>query len=143
MSENSYLATNNDALPVSEHVTIPRTSWDGTVRFMLNEMSLSIGETIYGLGERFGQLVKNGQRISMWNTDSGTGSEQTYKNIPFYVSSRGYGIFVNHSEEVEFEVGREKNSKVGISVRGEKLEYFVIGGGSMRAVSIRNIRVHR
>lgn len=65
--------------------------------------------------------------------DGGTSSQQAYKNIPFYLSSRGYGIFVNHTEEVDFEVGAEKCSKVGISVRGEGLEYYVInGGGSLK-----------
>lgn len=102
---------------------------------MLAEMTLSVGEQIYGLGERFGPYVKNGQKVGMWNADGGTSSEQAYKNVPFYLSSKGYGVFVNHPEEVEFEVGREKCSKVGMSVRGESLEYFVIGGGSMKAVS--------
>lgn len=101
---------------------------------MSNEMSLGVGETIYGLGERFGPFVKNGQSIDIWNQDGGTSSEQAYKNVPFYLSSKGYGVFVNHPEEVDFEVGREKCSKLGFSVRGEKLEYFVFGGGSMKAV---------
>jgi alpha-glucosidase (family GH31 glycosyl hydrolase) len=71
--------------------------------------------------------------IRRHTTDGGTSSQQAYKNIPFYLSSRGYGIFVNHTEEVDFEVGAEKCSKVGISVRGEGLEYYVInGGGSLK-----------
>jgi alpha-glucosidase (family GH31 glycosyl hydrolase) len=57
-----------------------------------------------------GPFVKNGQNVGMWNADGGTSSEQAYKNIPFYLSSHGYGVFVNHPEEVEFEVGREKCS---------------------------------
>ncbi len=39
----------------------------GLVRFMLNELSLGVGETVYGLGERFGPFVKNGQSVSIWN----------------------------------------------------------------------------
>ncbi|KAG9029478.1 hypothetical protein FRB95_005280 [Tulasnella sp. JGI-2019a] len=104
------------------------------IRYMLNEMGLSVGETIYGLGERFGPLVKNGQQVSCWNEDGGTASQQAYKCVPFYLSSKGYGLFVNHPEEVDFEIGCEKCSRVGFSVRGESLEYFVIGGGSMKAV---------
>jgi alpha-glucosidase (family GH31 glycosyl hydrolase) len=42
-------------------------------------------------------------------------------------------VFVNHTEDVEFEVGAEKCSKVGISTRGESLEYYIIsGGGSLK-----------
>lgn len=103
-------------------------------RFMLNELNLSVDENIYGLGERFGTFIKNGQRVGIWNQDGGTDSEQAYKNIPFYISSRGYGVFVDHTDEVEFEVGNEKSSKVGFSVRGERLSYYLIGGGSMKQV---------
>ena len=124
-----------DSTEVSNHSVTGRST-SGSVRYMLNEMTLGVGETIYGLGERFGAFVKNGQNVQTWQADGGTDSELAYKNIPFYISSKGYGVFVNHPEEVDVEVGREKASKVGISVRGERLEYYVIGGGSMKAVSI-------
>ncbi|KAG7529886.1 hypothetical protein FFLO_05334 [Filobasidium floriforme] len=128
MSESSCLETGTDALLGSVE-----KGNSSKIRFMLNELSLTVGETIYGLGERFTPLVKNGGSHSIWNQDGGTSSQQAYKNIPFYLSSRGYGIFVNHTEEVDFEVGAEKCSKVGISVRGEGLEYYVInGGGSLK-----------
>lgn len=117
-----------------DHCTKPPSD-TGTARFMSNEFTLDPDETIYGLGERFGAFVKNGQQVSMWNADGGTGCEQAYKNVPFYISSKGYGVFVNHPEEVEFEVAREKCSQVSFATRGEKLEYFVIGGGSIKAVS--------
>ena len=63
---------------------------------------------IYGLGERFTPFVKNGQIVDIWNDDGGTSSELAYKNIPFYISSRGYGVFVNHPEKVSYEIGSEK-----------------------------------
>ena len=135
VSATSCMSTLHDALPAFEHSSSPQRLQGGWVRYMLAEMTLSVGETIYGLGERFGPFVKNGQSIGMWNADGGTSSEFAYKNVPFYLSSNGFGVFVNHPEEVEFEVGREKCSKVGISVRGESLEYYIIGGGSMKAVS--------
>jgi len=134
MSETSCMSTLHSAMPILDHASAGQRTQGGWVRFMLNEMSLTVDEKIYGLGERFGPFIKNGQNVGMWNADGGTSSEQAYKNIPFYLSSRGYGVFVNHPEEVEFEVGREKCSKLGISVRGEKLEYFIFGGGSMKAV---------
>ena len=135
LSATSCMSTLHDARPVNEHASTAQQHHGGWIRYMLAEMTLSVGEQIYGLGERFGPYVKNGQKVGMWNADGGTSSEQAYKNVPFYLSSNGFGVFVNHPEEVEFEVGREKCSKVGLSVRGESLEYFVIGGGSMKAVS--------
>ncbi|WWD19436.1 hypothetical protein CI109_103896 [Kwoniella shandongensis] len=133
VSSQSSLSNVHDALPRHGDVSNAQAATGGWVRYMLNEFNLGVGETIYGLGERFGPFVKNGQNVSIWNQDGGTSSEQAYKNVPFYLSSKGYGLFVNHAEEVEFEVGREKCSKLGFSVRGESLEYFLIGGGSMKA----------
>lgn len=98
--------------------------------FMKDELAIGVGECIYGLGERFTPFVKNGQVVDMWNNDGGTASEISYKNVPFYLSSRGYGVFVNHPEKVSFEVGSEKVERVGFSVPGEALEYFVIAGPS-------------
>lgn len=102
--------------------------------FMREQLSLDVGELIYGLGERFTSFVKNGQTIDIWNEDGGTGSEQAYKNIPFYLSNKGYGVFVNHPERVSFEVGSEKVSKVQFSVEGESLEYYIINGPEPKQV---------
>ena len=74
---------------------------------MHERLALGVGETVYGLGERFGPFVKNGQTVDIWNADGGTASEQAYKNVPFYLSSAGYGVFVDHPEHVSFEVGSE------------------------------------
>ncbi|KAG9056416.1 hypothetical protein FS842_010750 [Serendipita sp. 407] len=107
-----------------------RTPEPATVRYIAQEFNVSPGEKFYGFGEQFGAFVKNGQRIDIWNQDGGTASEQAYKCVPFYFSTAGYGLFVNHPGEVEFEVGSEKVSRVAISIRGEQLEYFFISGST-------------
>ena len=107
---------------------------DNNQSYMREQLNLSVGEYVYGLGERFAPLVKNGQSIDIWNRDGGTNSEQAYKNIPFYLTNKGYGVFVNHPELVSFEVGSEKVSKVQFSVKGEYLEYYIIGGDSRKQV---------
>ena len=106
---------------------------DGEGAYMRERLELGIGEYVYGLGERFTPFVRNGQVVDIWNEDGGTASEQSYKNIPFYLSNRGYGVFVNHPEKVSYEVASEVVSKVQFSVPGESLEYFVVGGGSPKA----------
>lgn len=103
-------------------------------RYMMEQLSLSVGEQVYGLGERFTPFIKNGQTVEMWNGDGGTCSYQSYKNIPFYITNRGYGVFVNHTEDVSFEVGSELVEKVQFSVQGESLNYYIIGGDSMHDV---------
>jgi len=78
--------------------------------------------------------MKNGQVVETWNEDGGTGTEQAYKNVPFYMTNRGYGVFVNHPERVSFEVASENVERVQFSVPGEYLEYFVIYGPSPKDV---------
>lgn len=96
--------------------------------FTLAQLNLDVGECVYGLGERFTAFVKNGQAVDIWNEDGGSASELAYKNIPLYLSNRGYGVFVNHPGRVSFEVGSEKVSRVQFSVPGELLEYLLIYG---------------
>ncbi|MGG1517602.1 alpha-xylosidase [Paenibacillus oryzisoli] len=102
--------------------------------YVREQLDLGVGEHVYGLGERFTPFVKNGQTVDIWNEDGGTSSEQAYKNVPFYLSSKGYGVFVNHPERVSFEVGSEVVSKVQFSVPGESLEYYIIGGRTLKDV---------
>ena len=103
-------------------------------RFIHDQLNLGVGEYVYGLGERFSAFVKNGQTVDIWNEDGGTSSELSYKNIPFYLTNRGYGVFVNHPEKVSFEVASEKVERVQFSVPGEMLDYYVIYGPEPQAV---------
>lgn len=109
------------------------TENNGSV-YMREELDLRVGEWVYGLGERFTSFVKNGQVVDIWNKDGGTSSEQSYKNIPFYVTNKGYGVLVNDPGAVSFEVASEKVKKVQFSVPGESLEYFVIDGPEPKEV---------
>ncbi len=102
--------------------------------FMREQLSLGVGEHVYGLGERFGSFIRNGQSIDLINKDGGTFSEQSYKNIPFYITDNNLGVFVNHTEEISFEVASENVSKVQFSVIGECLDYFLFAGTSMKDV---------
>ncbi len=101
--------------------------------YMRDQLDIKVDEHVYGLGERFGPFVKNGQCVEMWNEDSGTNSDLAYKNIPFYVTDKGYGVFVNNSGKVSFEVDSERLGRVSFSVNGEYLEYYIIAGEDMKA----------
>lgn len=102
--------------------------------YMVTELSLKPGECVYGMGERFGAFVKNGQVVETWNEDGGTSSQIAYKCIPFYMTNRGYGIFVDHTTNVSFEVASEKVEYVGFSVPGEELRYHFIYGPSPKEI---------
>lgn len=102
--------------------------------FVREQLALGVGEHVYGLGERFGAFIKNGQTVDAWNADGGTASEQAYKNVPLYLTDRGYGIFVDHPGRVSYEVGTEVVSRAQFSVEGQSLTYYVIAGATPKDV---------
>lgn len=75
------------------------TGWRGSFR-------LAQDECIYGLGEHFTAMDRRGQHLESWNLDAyGTGSDRAYKSIPFFWSSRGYGVLFNTYCRVVHDVG--------------------------------------
>lgn len=96
--------------------------------YMIESLNLDVGEKVYGLGERFTPYVKNGQVVDMWNEDGGTASEIAYKNIPFFMTNRGYGVLVENTGDVSFEVGSEKVERVQFSLEGQELVYDIFYG---------------
>lgn len=110
---------------------------DGEDTYIRQMLSLSVGELVYGMGERFTPFVKNGQSVDIWNEDGGTSTEQSYKNIPFYITNKGYGVLVNHPERVSFEVATEMVTRTEFSVKGSYLDYFLINGPTMKEVLTR------
>ena len=125
-------------------LAIIKTDWKGdaydkgdlTDTYMRQQLSIGVGELLYGTGERFTPFVKNGQSIDIWNEDGGTSTEQAYKNIPFYLSNKGYGVLVNHPEKVSMELGTEMVTKAEFSVEGGYLDYFLFSGETMKDVLV-------
>lgn len=102
--------------------------------YMFTQTQLSVGETIHGLGERFGAFNKVGQAVTLWNADGGTSSDQAYKNVSFFLSSRGYGVFIDHPGKVELEVGSERCARVQTSVEGQRVKWYIIDGPTPKDV---------
>ncbi|KAK2629498.1 hypothetical protein QTJ16_000318 [Diplocarpon rosae] len=102
--------------------------------YIFTQSTLSVGETVHGLGERFGAFNKVGQSIRLWNADGGTSSDQAYKNVPFWMSSRGYGVFIDTPDKVELEIGSERCCRVQTSVEGQRLKWYLIYGPTPKEV---------
>ncbi len=125
---------NNQLLTKSSYKDVGYVQMDDGKTYIYQRLGLAVGELVYGLGERFSPFVKNGQAIEIWNEDGGTSTMQAYKNIPFYITNKNYGVFVNHPEKVAFEVASEHVTKTQFSVEGEALEYFIIAGSEPKEV---------
>ena len=105
--------------------------------YMREQLGIGVGELLYGTGERFTPFVKNGQTVEIYNEDGGTNTDQAYKNIPFYISNKGYGVLVNHPERVSFEFGTENVTRASFCVEGGSLDYFFFNGPTMKDVLTR------
>lgn len=129
------LLTSSGARSIAAHTVSGRGEQDGD--FIREQLAIGVGEHFYGLGERFGPLVKNGQSVDIWNADGGTSSEQAYKNVPFLLSDRGYGVLVESTDRVSWEVASEAVSAVQFSVPGQRLRYLLVDGPTPADVLVR------
>jgi len=124
--------TNYRSLPVGF------TSQDGKFCRCNETFNLFPGEAFYGFGEKFTRFNKLGQRIKGWNVNPfGAGTEETYKNIPFFMSTKGYGIFVNTTYRVTYDIGSRSLMTCTVMVDDPRLDIFIIYGPGLENVLAR------
>jgi len=99
-------------------------------------LSLAPDERLYGFGERFVPIDQRGLRWESWTTDpASTSSQRMYKPVPFGLSSRGYGLFVNTTRRVTFDLGATSSLSAAFAVEGAtELDYFIIYGPALSDV---------
>lgn len=104
-------------------------------RSMYESMDLYVDEHLYGLGEKFSSLDKRGQKVSSWNSDTTlVTTDRAYKNIPFFMSTRGYGIFINSSHKILYEMGSDSFVSHSFEVKNTQIEYYFIYGPSVTKI---------
>jgi alpha-D-xyloside xylohydrolase len=90
---------------------------------------LAPDEKIFGGGESFTRLDKRGQKINAFTRDGmGVQGQLMYKPIPFFLSSRGYGMFVHTSAPVTFDFGQFFDQHNVVYAADESLDLFVFLG---------------
>ncbi len=98
-------------------------------RSMNAVLSLSPGEKIFGCGESFQSFNKRGQQVVFWIDDAnGVQNETMYKPIPFYMSSRGYGVFMHHSSPITCDFGKYFNAANSMMIGDDELDLFIFLG---------------
>jgi len=91
--------------------------------------SLAPDERIYGCGESFTRLDKRGQKVVLFTVDAGgVLSQEMYKPVPFFMSSRGYGMFVHASTPMTFDFGHFYDAATTLHVGDDVLDLFVFMG---------------
>lgn len=98
-------------------------------------VSVIPGESFYGLGEKFTSLDRWNQEIPLWAVDSGNvSSYRSYKNIPFLMSSAGYGLFVHSSYPMLFRMGSESSITYSVHIDDSQLDLFLIFGPTLKQI---------
>ncbi|MBF9017552.1 MULTISPECIES: TIM-barrel domain-containing protein [unclassified Oceanispirochaeta] len=86
-------------------------------------------EHFAGTGERFAAQDLRGRTINLENTDAmGVNSRRAYKNVPFYLSSRGYGIFIHSSAHIRLSLADISTRAAQARIEDNELDLFIIGG---------------
>ena len=102
---------------------------DDYSRSMGAVFSMSPEEKIFGCGESFTQFNKRGQKVILWTDDAnGVQNETMYKPIPFYMSSRGYGVFMHHSTPITVDFGKYFNAANAMMIGDDEADLFVFIG---------------
>ncbi len=91
-------------------------------------VSFNLGsrEIIYGFGGNGSSIVRNGQIVKCNSIDENSCSS----NTPFILSDSKYGLFVNTTRPVTFDVG-SVNGNLTFETEGEETEYSIIAGDSL------------
>ncbi len=91
--------------------------------------SLQPDEKIFGCGESYQNFNKRGQKVVLWTDDAnGIQNESLYKPIPFYMSSRGYGVFMHTSTPITVDFGMYFSAANSMMIGDESLDLFVFLG---------------
>jgi alpha-D-xyloside xylohydrolase len=93
-------------------------------------------EHVYGFGEGYGPLDKRSTRQKLWLQEAFSNTvPAAYKQAPFYVSSRGYGLFVNTSNALNFRVGELEHTALSVTVEDTGfLDFYLIYGPSPKEI---------
>lgn len=91
--------------------------------------TLTADEMIFGCGESATGLNKAGQKVNLFVTDpQGPETDQMYKPIPFFMSNRGYGMFMHTSAPVTCDFGATYIGLNKMFMGDENLDWFVFFG---------------
>src|SRR5919112_3591956 len=105
-------------------------------RHLAASFSLAPGETLFGGGESFTRLDKRGQKMVLWTCDAyGAQTPYMYKPVPFFMSSRGYGVFVHTSAPTTFDLGHSYDGAATVFLGDDLLDLFFFLGTTKEILS--------
>lgn len=123
LSDDHFSPPRYDALPIAFCMTEGRED-RATMSFKCDA-----DECFVGTGERFRKMDLSGQTFFLKNQDGqGVNNRRAYKNIPFYMSSRMYGVFYHTSDYCRLSLADHSTRSVQFRNDRATLDAFIIGG---------------
>lgn len=114
---------------------------DGRRNRVMFSVHANPDECFAGTGERFAKMDLSGRTIDLQNADAlGVNNRRAYKNIPFYISSRGYGLLMLTSAHARLSLADLSTRAAMGMVEHDTLDLFFIGGGSVERI-LHNYRL--
>ncbi len=125
LSDDHFSPPRYDALPIAFCLT------EGTPDRATMSFRCEAGECFAGTGERFRKMDLSGQTFYLKNQDGqGVNNRRAYKNIPFYMSSRMYGVFYHTYDYCRLSLADHSTRSVQFRNDRATIDAFVIGGGT-------------
>lgn len=96
---------------------------------------LSPDEHLYGFGDKRSALDKRGQRLDLWNRDAfASKGNESYKNIPFYMSTAGYGLYLHNWWHSYFDMGATNARQIDIRAEGGETDFYLFLSPSLQRI---------
>ena len=91
------------------------------------QFSLDENERIFGFGDMGRESIqKRGTKLKLWQTNV-TG----YGPIPYFMSSKGWGVLVNTTFAQDYDVGCDIKDKITVSVASGTIDFYIFISDSM------------
>lgn len=123
LSDDHFSPPRYDALPIAFCMT------EGKEDRATMSFKCDADECFVGTGERFRKMDLSGQTFFLKNQDGqGVNNRRAYKNIPFYMSSRMYGVFYHTSDYCRLSLADHSTRSIQFRNDRATLDAFIIGG---------------
>ena len=123
LSDDHFSPPRYDALPIAYCLTEGKAD-RATISFACEP-----DECFVGTGERFRKMDLSGQTFYLKNQDGqGVNNRRAYKNIPFYMSSRMYGVFYHTSDYCRLSLADHSTRSIQFRNDFATIDAFIVGG---------------
>lgn len=101
-----------------------------------SRIELHANEHIYGFGDKRSLLDHRGQRVQMLDRDAfASETNKSYKSVPFYMSTAGYGLFFHNFYAATFDLGVFTKHPIEIQTLGGDMDFYVFAGDLKQVLS--------